>query len=101
MNTNSHSRAICRGPFIFVSGTTSARPQTQKLLYLNLVRKMILYALGLWFDEMGIPVLLDLFCKASLGEVGPAANMVVSAKFVHQDMLVEFEAEALIDGSEI
>ncbi|KAH8813585.1 YjgF-like protein [Flagelloscypha sp. PMI_526] len=113
-----YSRAVRRGPFIFVSGTTSTCPETQKLLYPDSASQQAEFifaeiiraveALGgskndimrvrmfVRRDEDTGPVGSAL--KSSLGDVAPAATMIVGAKFVHQDMLVEIEADALVDG---
>ena len=34
--------------------------------------------------------------KEALGDVGPAATMIVGARFVRSDMLVEIEADAVV-----
>ena len=34
--------------------------------------------------------------KDSLGDIGPAATMIIGAKFVSSDMLVEIEADAVV-----
>ncbi|KAH8813597.1 YjgF-like protein, partial [Flagelloscypha sp. PMI_526] len=113
-----YSRAVCRGPFIFVSGTTSTCPETQDLLYPDFASQQaellfaeIIRAVGALGGSKNDIMRVRMFVrreedtgsvgspsKASFGDVAPAATMIVGSKFVHQDMWVEIEADALIDG---
>ncbi|KXN92582.1 hypothetical protein AN958_04792 [Leucoagaricus sp. SymC.cos] len=60
-----YCRGVRKGPFIFISGTTSTSTHVGRAL------------------------------KESLGDIEPAATMVVGAGFVNKDMKVEIEADAV------
>ncbi|KAG5638740.1 hypothetical protein H0H81_010550 [Sphagnurus paluster] len=111
-----YSRAVRRGPFIFVSGTTSIDPATgavqhpesafrqAQAIFAEIVRAV--EALG---GKRADVVRVRMFVtadedsgdvgramKEALGEVAPAATMIVGAKFVSPEMKVEIEADALV-----
>ncbi|KAI0667245.1 YjgF-like protein [Trametes maxima] len=111
-----YSRAVRRGPFIAVSGTTSIDPVTGQLRHpgfaydqarsvfaeiiraveglggtaKDIVRVRMFVTDGSDADGVGKAL------KEALGEVGPAATMIVGAGFVSPAMLVEIEADALV-----
>lgn len=110
-----YSRAVRRGPYIFVSGTTSIDPGTGTVLFREsayLQTKQIfkeiiraLEALGASKEDV---VRLRIFVteqsdadevgramKEAFGDVGPAATMIVGAQFVRAEMKVEIEADAI------
>ncbi|KAI0365801.1 YjgF-like protein [Pilatotrama ljubarskyi] len=111
-----YSRAVRRGPFIAVSGTTSIDPISGQLLHpgsaydqaraifaeiqraveglggsakdITRVRMFVTEASDA--DSVGKAL------KEALGGFGPAATMVVGARFVSWEMLVEIEADAIV-----
>jgi enamine deaminase RidA (YjgF/YER057c/UK114 family) len=110
-----YSRALRKGPFIFVSGTTSIDPTTgvvqfpssaynqTKTIFSEIIHSI--EALGGTKEDV---VRLRLFVKdesdcedvgramkEAFGIVGPAATMVCVG-FVSPDMKVEIEADALV-----
>ncbi|KAL1948766.1 hypothetical protein VTO73DRAFT_10572 [Trametes versicolor] len=110
-----YSRAVRRGPFIAVSGTTSIDPVSGQLRYPgsaydqaraifaeivraveglggtanDIIRVRMFVMHGSDADSIGKAL------KEALGEVGPAATMIVGAQFVSSEMLVEIEADAV------
>lgn len=111
-----YSRALRRGPFVFISGTTSIDPATGEILYpasAYLQTRQI-------FDEIISAVIavqgraedivrIRMFVTAEedaeevgralqevFGDVGPTATMIIGAKFLSPEMLVEIEADAII-----
>ncbi|TFK33034.1 YjgF-like protein [Crucibulum laeve] len=111
-----YSRAVRKGPFIFVSGTTSIDIATGKVLHptsaydqaLKIFSEIIIAieALGGKKDDV---VRVRMFVMDDedttsvgqamseiLGEVAPAATMIVGVRFVSADMKVEIEADAVI-----
>ena len=111
-----YSRAVRKGPFIFVSGTTSIDPASGELqhpgsaydqartTFDEIVRAVV--ALG---GRKGDIVRVRMFVaededtakvgealKDALGDVSPAATMIVGSRFVSSDMLVEVEADAVV-----
>ncbi|PPR03100.1 hypothetical protein CVT24_012381 [Panaeolus cyanescens] len=111
-----YSRAIRKGPYIFVSGTTSIEPSTGVLLHptsaylqsIQIFEEIIraITALGGSKDDV---VRLKLFVrddedgsdvgramKEVFGSVRPAATMILGVKFVNPDMRVEIEADAVM-----
>ncbi|KAF8953238.1 YjgF-like protein [Flammula alnicola] len=97
-----YSRAVRKGPFIFVSGTTSIDTSSGKVLYpesayeqtLKIFSEIVLAieALGGEKDGEGVGRAL----KEVFGEVAPAATMVFGLGFVNPDMRVEIEADAVV-----
>ncbi|PPQ80450.1 hypothetical protein CVT25_001777 [Psilocybe cyanescens] len=112
------SRAVRKGPFIFVAGTTSIDLSTSKVLYpksaydqtMQIFREIIhaIETLGGTKDDvvrMRIYVADadsedgekagDAF-KEVFGSAGPAATMVFGMKLMSPDMKVEIEADAVV-----
>ncbi len=111
-----YSRAVRKGPFIFVSGTTSIDPVSGELRYPGsaydqartifdeIVRAVV--ALGgrkndvvrvrMFVTEDGDTAKVGEALKDALGDVSPAATMIVGCRFVSSDMLVEVEADAVV-----
>lgn len=110
-----YSRAVRKGPFIFVSGTTSIDLQTGKVLFPDSAydqAKKILSEIIIAIEALGGTkrdvVRLRLFVKNEsecdevgrameddFGTVGPAATMICVG-FVSPDMRVEIEADAVV-----
>ncbi|PPQ73319.1 hypothetical protein CVT26_015343 [Gymnopilus dilepis] len=111
-----YSRAVRKGPFIFVSGTTSIDTATGQVLHptsaydqtLKIFSEIIsaVEALGGRKEDV---VRLRMFVKEDqngeavgqavkevFGSVAPAATMVFGLGFVNPDMRVEIEADAVI-----
>ncbi|KIJ97554.1 hypothetical protein K443DRAFT_105516 [Laccaria amethystina LaAM-08-1] len=59
-----YSRGVRRGPFIFISGTTSDSGEVGRAL------------------------------KEVFGDIGPAATMILGVRFVSEEVRVEIEADA-------
>ncbi|KAF8073975.1 YjgH family protein [Lyophyllum atratum] len=111
-----YSRAVRRGPFIFVSGTTSIDTANGTVLYpksaynqaLKIFSEIMLaiQALGgTRNDIMRVRMFVTAdedsgdvgrAMKDALGGVEPAATMIIGAKFVRPEMKVEIEADALV-----
>ncbi|KIJ06156.1 hypothetical protein PAXINDRAFT_103488 [Paxillus involutus ATCC 200175] len=110
-----YCRAVKRGPFIFVSGTTAIDLETGEVAHpmsaydqaLKAFREIItaVEALG---GKKGDIVRIQMFVtydddsgevgralKEELGDVEPAATMIIGAKFVSPDMRVEIQADAI------
>ncbi|KAI8974868.1 YjgF-like protein, partial [Trametes punicea] len=111
-----YSRAIRRGPFIAISGTTSIDPDSGELrhpgsaydqaraIFAEIVRAVeglggtakditrvrMFVTNGQDTDDVGRAL------REALGEFSPAATMIVGAKFVSSEMLVEIEADAVV-----
>jgi enamine deaminase RidA (YjgF/YER057c/UK114 family) len=111
-----YARAVRHGPFVFVSGTTSIDPTTGELLHptsayhqtkrifqeiitaveavggnkANVARVRMFVTYGEDAEDVG-RALLEAF-----GDIEPAATMIVGAKFILPQMLVEIEADAVI-----
>jgi enamine deaminase RidA (YjgF/YER057c/UK114 family) len=111
-----YSRAVRRGPFIFVSGTTSIDASTGDVLHSTSAYNQTILIFAEIFkavesvggrkqdiarvrmfvthiedaDEVGQGL------KESLGEILPAATMIIGARFVSSMMRVEIEADAVI-----
>ena len=115
--TFGYSRAVRRGPFILVSGTTSIDPDSGVLRYkdgtaeqqaraafqeglravtalggtrMDVVRVRMFVTSQEDTDGVGRAL------KEALGDVGPAATMIVGAKFVKPEMKVELELDAMV-----
>ena len=111
-----YARAVRRGPFVFVSGTTSIDPATGLVQYPesaylqaqaifseitraveavggrkeDIVRVRMFVTVGEDSDDVGRAL------KESLGGVAPTATMIVGARFVLTEMKVEIEADAVV-----
>lgn len=111
-----YSRGVKRGPFIFVSGTTSIDPTSGVVLHptsgylqakeifgtiigavqhlggtkedVTRVRMFVTYSEDA--EDVGRAL------KEALGDIGPAATMIIGAKFVEKEMRVEIEADAVV-----
>jgi len=111
-----YSRAVRKGPFIFVSGTTSIDTSTGKVLYpksaydqtLKVFSEIVLAIEALGGTKADV-VRLRMFVaedkdgegvsralKEVFGSVAPAATMVFRLGFVNPDMKVEIEADAVV-----
>ncbi|EJF56785.1 YjgF-like protein [Dichomitus squalens] len=115
-NKFGYSRAVRKGPFIFISGTTSIDPTSGELRYpgsaydqARAIFSEIVRAVEVLGGRKGDIVRVRMFVaedrdtgkvgqalKDVLGDVGPAATMIVGSRFVSSDMLVEIEADAVV-----
>ena len=111
-----YSRAVRKGPHIFVSGTTSVDPGTGHVrhpdsAYLQslVIFKEIINAIERLHGSREDVVRVRMFVteqedteavgkalNESLGDVRPAATMIVGSRFVDKDMKVEIEADAVV-----
>ncbi|TFK76164.1 YjgF-like protein [Pluteus cervinus] len=119
-----YSRSVRRGPFIFVSGTTSIDLTTSQIQYPNsahqqaltifaeiiraieavggkkrdIVRVRMFVKFDEDCDEVGraLKETLGGDEEKSIPAVDPTATMITGVRFVHPDMRVEIEAEALV-----
>jgi len=111
-----YSRAVRRGPFVFVSGTTSIDPISREILYptsayhqTTRVFQEIITAVEAVRGSKSDIVRVRMFVTAQedagdvgralkevFGDIEPAATMIIGAKFVSPKMLVEIEADAVI-----
>ncbi|TEB24018.1 YjgF-like protein [Coprinellus micaceus] len=119
-----YSRAVKKGPFIFVSGTTSLCPKTQTILHPTsayLQAQTIFAEIASAIEALGgnpktdvVRVRMYVTHDEDGGDVGkalkesgfgagedgkeggPAATMILGVKFVDQDMKVEIEADAVV-----
>jgi len=111
-----YSRAVRKGPHIFVSGTTSVDPETGHVshpdsAYLQalVIFKEIINAVErlqgskedvarvrMFVTEQEDTEAVGRALKESFGDVRPAATMIVGSRFVDKDMKVEIEADAVI-----
>ncbi|KAG6919260.1 hypothetical protein DXG01_008056 [Tephrocybe rancida] len=111
-----YSRAVRRGPFIFVSGTTSIDPTTGTVQHPESVYQQAMATFseivravealgGTRQDVMRVRMFVTAdedtddvgrALKENFGEVGPAATMIVGARFVSKEMKVEIEADAMV-----
>ena len=112
----SYSRAVRRGPFIVVSGTTSIDPQSGQLLHpdsaylqATAIFAEIIRAVEAVGGRREDVVRVRMFVvadedtgevgramKEALGDIKPAATMIVGARFVAPDMKVEIEADGIV-----
>lgn len=111
-----YSRAVRKGPHIFVSGTTSVDPETGHVrhpdsAYLQalVIFKEIINAIErlqgskedvsrvrMFVTEQEDTGAVGRALKESFGDVRPAATMIVGSRFVDKDMKVEIEADAVV-----
>ena len=112
-----YSRAVRKGPFIFVSGTTSVSAKTGELQHADgtaydqakTAFDELLQAVHHLGGRKEDTVRVRMFVtkdedaedvgralKDSLGEVAPAATMILGARFVDPRMKVEIELEAVV-----
>ncbi|KAF9652789.1 YjgF-like protein [Thelephora ganbajun] len=111
-----YSRAVRKGPYIFVSGTTSIdpgaghvrHPDSAYLQALVIFEEIInsierlhgskedVARVRMFVTEQEDTEAVGKALKASLGDVRPAATMIVGARFVDKDMKVEIEADAVL-----
>lgn len=119
-----YSRAVKRGPFIFVSGTTSLCPTTQTILHPTsayLQAQVIFAEIAKAIQALGgsaktdvVRVRMYVTHDEDSGDVGralkesgfaagedgkgegPAATMILGVKFVDKHMKVEIEADAVV-----
>jgi enamine deaminase RidA (YjgF/YER057c/UK114 family) len=111
-----YSRAVRRGPFIFISGTTSIDPNTGEILHptsayhqaIRIFQEIITAVEAVGGNKIDI-ARVRIFVTAQedagdvgralkevFGDIGPAASMIIGAKFVAPKMLVEIEADAVV-----
>lgn len=111
-----YSRAVRKGPFIFVSGTTSIDTSSGKVLYpksaydqtVKIFAEIVMAIEALGGKKEDV-VRLRMFVaehkdsegvsqalKEVFGRVAPAATMLFGMGFVSSDMKVEIEADALV-----
>ncbi|KAI0754170.1 YjgF-like protein [Daedaleopsis nitida] len=111
-----YSRAVRKGPFVFVSGTTSIDPASGEVRHVGsaydqacAIFEEIVRAVTALGGQKSDIVRVRMFVaedrdtgkvgealKEALGGVGPAATMIVGARFVSSEMLVEIEADAVV-----
>jgi len=112
-----YSRAVRKGQYIFVSGTTSIDPEEtghvrhpdSAYLQVVVIFKEIINAIErlrgskedvvrvrMFVTEQGDTEAVGRALKESLGDVRPAATMIVGSRFVDKDMKVEIEADAVV-----
>ena len=111
-----YSRAVRKGPHIFVSGTTSVDPESGHVrhpdsAYLQalVIFKEITCAIErlqgnkedvsrvrMFVTEQEDTEAVGRALKESFGDVRPAATMIVGSRFVDKDMKVEIEADAVV-----
>lgn len=111
-----YSRAVRRGPYIFVSGTTSIDLETGALLHpssaydqaiviFSVITKAVEALGGAKSDICRIRMFvasqddsddIGRALKECFGEISPAATMIMGAAFVARDMKVEIEADAVV-----
>ncbi|KAG6330009.1 hypothetical protein ID866_9077 [Astraeus odoratus] len=112
--TFGYCRALRKGPFIFVSGTTAIDLATSKVAHPHSAFEQamkafeeILRAIEALGGKREDIVRIRMFVtyeddapevgralKEAMGEVEPTASMILGAKFVSPDMRVEIEADA-------
>lgn len=111
-----YSRAVRRGPFIFVSGTTSIDPDTGELRHPTSAYNQAIFIFttiieavnsvgGKKEDITRVRMFVTgeedagsvgVALKNALGDIKPAATLIIGARFVSGDMKVEIEADALV-----
>ena len=112
-----YSRAVKMGPFVFVSGCTSATPagivgkgdaHAQTVQAIKTIESALKEAGGSLKDVVRTRMYLTNMADwekvgrahgAAFGEIRPAATMVEVSKLIDQDMLVEIEAYAILPGA--
>ncbi|KAL4076750.1 Endoribonuclease L-PSP/chorismate mutase-like protein, partial [Scleroderma yunnanense] len=113
--TFGYCRALRKGPFIFVSGTTAVDLATGKISHpdsafeqaIKALKEIVTAVEALGGKKEDI-VRVRMFVthendgnevgralKQEMGEVQPTAIMILGGKFVSPDMLVEIEADAV------
>lgn len=111
-----YSRAIRRGPFIYVSGTTSIDPLTGEVQHPTSAHEQAMSAFseiisaiealgGAKTDVVRVRMFVAAdedaeavgqALKIVLGDIAPAATMIIGARFVSTAMKVEIEADAVV-----
>jgi enamine deaminase RidA (YjgF/YER057c/UK114 family) len=111
-----YSRAVRKGPYIFVSGTTSVDPESghlrhpdsaylQALVIFDEIINAVVRPQGtkndvarvrMFVTEQQDTEAVGRVLKESFGDVRPAATMIVGSRFVDKDMKVEIEADAVV-----
>jgi len=111
-----YSRAVRKGPHIFVSGTTSIDPETgyvqfpdsayqQALVIFKEIINSVEHLQGskediarvrMFVTEQEDTEAVGRALMESLGDLKPAATMIVGARFVDKYMKVEIEADAVV-----
>ena len=111
-----YSRAVRKGPYIFVSGTTSIDPESGHVRHgdsaylqtLVIFREIInaierlqgtkkdVARVRMFVTEQNDTEAVGRALKETFGDVRPAATMIVGSRFVDKEMKVEIEADAVV-----